>query len=234
MIMNEQAVQALANFCESKLDLASADLGSEYHYQSLPLCVIDAIYSINANYTSTSNTVKRFCEHFNLKRIADERPPSRAEQLSISAFIKLSDAYGVVGMAEKVYQNRQRTSTRSGILKAEAVLMFSRVLQGFGVEYLQDTEKVLGDLAFEQQIKSLPGQASGLSLRYFYMLAGSDDYIKPDRMIRRFIEAALNRPVNAQESHDVLVGACKQLAAKYPQMTPRLLDHVIWRFQQAQ
>lgn len=94
---------------------------------------------------------------------------------------------GVNGMAKQVYQNRQRTSTRNGILKAEAILRFAQITHEYGVEYLQDVEKILGNAEFEAEITHIPGQRSGISLRYFYMLAGSEDFIKPDRMINRFV-----------------------------------------------
>ncbi len=231
--MQHSDIQTIADYCKTHLDLASAQLVDEDYYQSLPFCVIDTVYSINANYTSTRNTVIRFCDHFGLKRVNRSRPGATAEQLSISAFIKLYDQHGVVAMAEQVYQNRQRTSTRSGILKSEAALRFSQVLALCGVEYLQDVAKVIGDPAFEQQIQSIPGQASGISVRYFYILAGSDDYIKPDRMIARFIQAAINKTFSVQHSHDVIVGTCQLLAVDYPQLTPRLLDNLIWRYQRS-
>jgi hypothetical protein len=118
-------------------------------------------------------------------------------------------------------------------LKSEAVLRFSQVLQSFGVEYLQDVGKIIGDPAFEQQIQNVPGQASGISLRYFYMLVGTDSFIKPDRMIVRFIQTAINKTFSVQQSHDSIVGACKLLAVKQPNLTPRLLDNLIWRYQRA-
>ena len=231
--IQQSDIQAIAAFCKAHLDLASAQLVDEDYYQSLPFCVIDTIYSINANYTSTRNTVIRFCDYFGLNQINRQKPGATIDQLSTSAFIDLYDQHGVVGMAEQVYQNRQRTSTRSGILKAEAVLLFSQVLQRFGIEYLQNVEKIIGDPEFEKQVQSIPGQGSGISLRYFYMLAGSDDHIKPDRMIARFIQDAINKPLSIQQSHDAIVGACSLLAADFPTLTPRLLDNLIWRYQRS-
>lgn len=58
----------LLNFvsqCKTKLDVSSLTQEEEYGYHNLPLCIIDAIFSIGVNYTSTSfgNTVKRFCDY---------------------------------------------------------------------------------------------------------------------------------------------------------------------------
>ncbi|MEJ1959689.1 MAG: hypothetical protein WDM70_09960 [Nitrosomonadales bacterium] len=89
-------------------------------------------------------------------------------------------------MAVDVYRNRQRTSARNGILKADAVNRFAAVLRKYNIEYLQDISEALGNTALERDIRSIPGQTSGISLKYFFMLAGSDDLIKPDRMILAF------------------------------------------------
>lgn len=63
------------------------------------------------------------------------------------------------------------------MLKAEAVVRFSEILSQSETNYLQDIEKILGDPNFESAITKIPGQRSGLSLRYFYMLAGAENYV---------------------------------------------------------
>lgn len=195
--------------------------------------MIDAVFSIGVNYASTRNVVIRFCEYFGIERVSKNRPPEIAEQLSIKDFLAIYQEYGVSRMTEEVYCNRQRTSTHNGILKSEAVLRFSQVLESHHCNYFQDIEAVIGDKSFEDQIQQIPGQSSGISLRYFYMLAGSDNYIKPDRMIARFIYSALNRKLSIEESHAVIVEAHKILVQEYPFLTLRDLDHAIWNYQRA-
>lgn len=46
---------------------------------------------------------------------------------------------------------------------------------------------------FEAEITQIPCQRSGISLRYLYMLAGSEEFIKPDRMINRFVYEATGK-----------------------------------------
>jgi hypothetical protein len=70
-------------------------------------------------------------------------------------------------MADEVFQNRQRTSTRNGILKADAVFRVSNLLHHHQVEYLQDVHQILGEPRFEAAFQAIPGQTSGISLRYF-------------------------------------------------------------------
>jgi len=60
MPLESEAI-AVARYAASKLDLKSATLGDEYRYMSLPLCVIDAVFSINNKYKAVQNVVARYC-----------------------------------------------------------------------------------------------------------------------------------------------------------------------------
>ena len=80
--------QAIAALCKAKLDLISAIAGDDW-YQSLPLCVIDTVFSIGARYTSTRNTVLRFCTYFGLQCFTKNNRPSIENQFSLTSFIDL-------------------------------------------------------------------------------------------------------------------------------------------------
>lgn len=229
--MTSESVDTLiAAHCKATLSLVNASLPDEYYYHSLPNCVVDAIFSIGVRYTSTRNTVHKFCNHYELPIYSRPRLPE-SEQLSINQFLEWMNDFTPDELAATVFQNRQRTSARNGILKAQAVRLFAQVLKSYKVDYLQDIPKIISDSSFEKDIAEIPGQRSGLSTRYFYMLAGSDDYIKPDRMIRRFIHSAINQDLSMQECHDAIVGSYQNLKVEYPNLTPRLLDFQIWSYQ---
>ena len=121
------------SYYKSKLDLTDLVKAEEYGYHNLPLCIIDAVFSIGVNYTSTDNTVKRFCVHFGVTRLREKELVPQSEQLSVTSFIQFHQGFTFQEMAEKVYQNKQRTSTRNGILKTEAAYRFSSVVQKFSV-----------------------------------------------------------------------------------------------------
>lgn len=216
--------QKLADYCRKMLNFTDMRLGEEYGYGNLVLCVIDAIYSIGVTYTSTRNTVARFQTYL-------EKQGITLDSLSISVFCELLEQYSVEAAAKDIFQNRQRTSSTNGILKAEAVLRIARILRDFGVEHLSDIEKIFRNSEFEAAFRQVPGQKSGISLSYFYMLVGSEDDIKPDRMVVRFLESALNRSVKVDECHDLLLAACEILQADYPKLTLRDLDHAVWQYQ---
>lgn len=218
--MTDADVQTLAEYCRENLNLADIRENPNYGYQSLPLCIIDAIFSMGVRYSSTRNTVRRFIERF----------PDYAT-FSIHDFIDVYRRHSMEFMAKEVYNNRQRTSPRNGILKAEAVLNVAEILQIYGVHVRDDMEKVVNNPKFEAEYKKIRGQRSGISLRYFYMLTGVTTQIKPDRMILRFIGNALQRNVTVDECPPLITALCEHLQADYPDITPRSLDRAIWQFQ---
>lgn len=220
-------VENLANYCKSKLDLNDMHLGDEYGYPNLLLCIIDCIFSIGVTYTSTQNTVNRFSLYITSTFSTDT-------DMSISGLCKLYSDNSTEFMAQKIYQNSQRTSSRNGILKAEAVLRVAEILKSLGVEYLIDRDKFIGKAEFEVAFKQIPGQRSGVSLSYFYMLLGSENYVKSDRMMIRFLSNALNRTVQMEDCQALVVETCKSLTSEFPDLKPRTLDHLIWQFQSSQ
>lgn len=225
-------VRMVAEQAKKVLPLKAAELSESYRYQSLPLCVIDAVFSIGVKYDSTRQVAIRYCDYTSQSRIRpSHKLPPREQQESITSFCKRPEQGDVETMAELVYHNRHRTSTRGGILKADAVLRFAEVLRSFGVEFLQDVPQVAESEAFESAIQSIPGQGSGISLQYFWMLAGSEEFVKPDRMVVRFLEKALSRKVDTTEASRLLRDASIQLKSEFPNMNPRLLDHEVWKYQ---
>jgi len=212
-------------------ELATAELTEGYFYAHLPLCVINAVFSIGVRYEATKRVVQRYCDHFALERIRPDPHglPPHAHQQPLTVFVTEVARHGVEAFTDDVFANRQRTSTRNGILKTEAAWLFARALIDNGANYLQDIPAVVNSPHLEAAISAIPGQSSGISLSYFFMLAGSDDLVKPDRMIRGFLHDALGRSVSPQEAQVLLRNACGVLRRQYPRLTPRLLDSCIWR-----
>src|SRR5262249_14411279 len=117
----------VAAHADRVLPLASASLGDAYYYASLPLCVIDAVYSVNVRYESVEAVVRRYCQRSDLPRTRPDKPalPPREQQESVTAFCERFDDLGLVAMTKEVFGNRQRTSPRGGIPKADAVKQFA-------------------------------------------------------------------------------------------------------------
>ena len=235
------SIRIVADYCRQNLLLEDAKLSESYFYKSLTFCVIDAVFSIRAKYETTMATVERYCKYFGLDKIREDSNvlPAISEQQPVRDLVQEMKLTGAEYFADYIFQNRQRTSSRSGILKSEAVMRFATVLETFGVNYLQDVEKIITDDAFEVAIREIPGQGTGIVLNYFFMLAGTDDLIKPDTHVMNFLTDAhrgdgVGQRLSLQNAQTVLSEACKILKSEYAHLTPRLLDNAIWSFQRKQ
>jgi len=231
--MQEHIIKT-TQYCLEKLpDITTAHLTKEYYYASMPLCVIDSVFSIGVRYEGVKNTIDRLCEYYQIVQKAKRKAtvPKPEEQISTSGFLKLFQDQTPKTLAEEVYRNRQRTSVKNGILKADAVIRFLSVLKDFGVEYYQDISKIASNNSFEFCIKNIPGQASGISLKYYLMLGGNDKLIKPDRMIIRFLQDATGTKFNLMQCQTLLVAVSDALNKSGVKVTPKMLDRLIWNYQ---
>ena len=120
-------IEILSARCKSELQLETAELGSEYGYHYLPLCVIDAVWSIGARYGGVRNVVSRYCSYFGLN------DDNYQGQHCVQDLYLAMQEKGFDWFAQEVFQNAQRTSVRNGILKSEAVNRFASVLHKHGM-----------------------------------------------------------------------------------------------------
>lgn len=222
----------LAEYISNTIDLKDIGLSKSYYYNSLVFCVIDAVYSVGANYTSTLNTVKRFCHFRGVEPFREygTTPDSISNEYTVHGFLSDLGKFSDDELACDVFRNRQRTSTRNGILKAAAVREFAMVLQEFGINQFSDVYQIKDQKGFERQVKNITGQGTGKTLSYFYMLAGDDNKIKPDRHILNFLQQAVGYIVTPEEAVMIVEDAVSGLRKEYPELTPRKLDHAIWNY----
>ena len=136
-------------------------------------------------------------------------------------------------LTENIYCNRQRTSTKNGILKSEAVIMVLELLQRFGIETLKDVDKLIIEHQFESEIKKIPGQKSGISFKYFLMLCGLENFVKPDRMIIRFLESVAHEKIKSEDCQPILQETLDMMNQKGFNLTLRKLDNLIWNYQRS-
>ena len=229
--MNQIAQLTIESIRRNIPNLESAALGAEYFYQSLPLCVIDAVFSIGVRYINAQKAVASWCN--------TQRPvwqlyrTDLGPQHTISDFIRATG--GLTGtdlMLKHFGNNRQRTSSRSGILKADAVIRFAQALRGAGIDGFPDIQNSARAERALQAVSLIPGQRSGLSFEYLLMLAGDNNRVKADRMVCRFVaEAAGRQDIAPDVAGAAVIAACDALSREFPNLTPRLLDHIIWSYQ---
>ena len=194
------------------------------------------MFSIGVRWQAVRNVVARYCAHAGIQafRPHGSAAPPRAEQESISTFCERLASWGSPDEIAARLGSRQRTSTSgASILKAEATLRFALQLRAHGIEHLQDMAELSAEreAVVVEHIRTIPGQGSGISWAAFRLCSGSEDHVKPDRMVRRFILATLGRDVSPERAVELVRGAAELLRGTYPELTPRLLDTQIWRYQ---
>jgi hypothetical protein len=223
-------LDALVRSIRDKLgDLNDVHPDAEYEYSSLGLCVIDAVFSIGARYESTERTVRDFSDRFGWALARDAGP-----EHATTEFLDILAPYDNrwEQLAIEVFRNRQRTSARSGILKAEAVFRFATALRQFNIETFADAHASGLNPELRRAISCIPGQGSGLSYNYFLLLAGNTNAVKADRMVRRLVADAIgSRSVSNEDCERLVREATAVLRAEFPALTPSKLDHAIWRYQ---
>ena len=228
-MLTNQTIKNFADYCERKLSIAGKSDPNLDFYKSLPLCILDAVYSIGVKYSSTAKVTERYIKHYELDI---SRDVAGSNEHTIKDFLKnIENAGGAKAFAEEVVHNRQRTSSRNGILKAEACELVAKVFESHGINTLSDFANYDKKDELDKDILAVHGQASGVMLRYLYMLSGDDKRIKPDRMIQRFVEGFDPTIKSHDELQELVSRAAEVLKSKYPSMTPRFLDHIIWEYQ---
>ena len=202
----------------------------------LSLCVLDAVYSVGARYTAVVRVCHTYARHAGLEvatlphREANTVIGTEAEQ-SLAAFAADIHGVGVAGFAADVVHHRGRTSTRNGILKADAALQYAETLLAHDIRVLTDVTTLLADPArldaVEEKLRAVPGNgAADVRLGYLWMLAGDDDHVKPDRMVLRWLTHHLQRPIDPAQARDLIAATAQRTGH-----TPWELDHAIWRRQ---
>lgn len=228
-MITKEELQKAVDFLETEFDLDSIELPDEYYYTCLPLCLLDAVFSIGVTYLSTRNAVQRYCDEYNIP-CYDRENRGLNNPHTISNLIYNIETIGVDDFARNVVRNKQRTSSKNGILKAEAVLECARVFQKNGIEDLNDFRSKM-NAAVAREYLEVKGQASGISLKYLNMLCGDEEMLKPDRHIIRFLNAYCHGPINIENAELIMKAILDSLIEKYPTLTMRKLDFIIWQYQ---
>ena len=213
--------------CEKNLNLLQEDPNLTF-YKSLPLCILDAVFSIGVHYSSVINVEKNYIDFFKLSISRS----SEENEHTVADFLKNIDTCtSIEEFASKVLHNSQRTSSQNGILKAEACRLVAEIFKKHNINTLRNFRNCSDKEALDRDILAVPGQGSGIMLKYLYMLAGDSDTCKPDRHVTNFIKGVCPDIISHEEIQELMVSAVETLKEKYPLMTVRLLDFAIWAYQ---
>lgn len=228
----QQDISQLVNKCKSNLDLNKPDPNLSFP-KSLPICILEAVFSMNVRNKSSNNVWKRYMEYYGI--LADPNTGICKPEHTINDFINNANSFhSVDDFIDNVLKNRQRTSPTNGMLKAEAAIQVAKAFQNNGFNSLNDFNNTnYSHSQLDADICMVKGQSSGIMLKYLYMLAGSTNTCKPDRMLQKFIKSD-NPHIEGNDIQSIMTDLVKLLNPKYPNLSVRGLDYLIWDYQRQQ
>ena len=147
--------------------------------------------------------------------IPDEKSGIIRLEHTIKEFIENVESFKSIDeFTDVVLKNHQRTSSKNGILKSEAVYEIAKVFQKYKIDTLTDLQRCSGEQRcnLEKEILSVKGESSGIMLKYLYMLAGNENTIKPDSMLMRFINS-VNNDITIEDAQ-AIIDECVSLLKK--------------------
>jgi len=146
-------------------------------WTSLSACVLDAVWSVGADHDRVVvPLVRRVLGSAATGPLLAELPVSADSHPLPRLLTRFPDEQAL----EAAAQNRQRTSTRGGVTKADAALRFARTLVGHGVLGIEDLPRLLADPAswarVDRALSRVPGEGQhGARRNYFWALCSVDD-----------------------------------------------------------
>ena len=208
-------------YCQNNFNLEECE---NYHYQSLSVCIIDCVYSLRAKYYSmTIPVVERYAERYMNKN-------KNASGDTLSMFIqRINDKGGTISFEEEVFMNHQKIG---GVSKAEVCYQLARYLRYLDIDTLEDFRNFEAPELLEIVIRAVKGIGDA-GVNYLFMLAGDVNRCKPDVHIHHCITDACGYDISNEECQILFAEAVKCLNEKYPQLTVRSLDGIIWRWYQS-
>lgn len=209
--------------------IAGLDLVPRTHrWTSVSYCLVDAVWSIGVGYDRhVVPAVRRVADAAgDAEPVAPVEAMPDVDPLPVSRFL---DTYPTPDALRQV-TTAHRTSSRGGILKAEAAVLYARALHDAGIDTLADAGEALADRdrvdALGATLRAVPGD--GVRTDYFWMLVGDDDAVKPDRAVLRFL-AQHGMPTVPAEAVRVLRVLASLLSTDDAPVTPWMVDHAIWQ-----
>lgn len=205
----------------------------EWKWSSLTACVIDAVWSINADYDTVVAPATRVLVETlapGVDPLVEAGDFSSPDPVPLTLLLaRFPDERS---LAEQM--NWQVTSTRTKRRKADAALQYARILVEHGIDTRHDAhEALLDDQRFAQvdsALRSVHGEgASGVRRNYMWMLVGDDDGVKPDRMLLRWFAKEVGVTGTPEQVREwVRLIAADVTAASGRRVTPWSIDHAIW------
>lgn len=214
----DKHTKAFVQFCTENLDLNKQV--NSYNYKSLAVCIIDCVYSLRAQYESTTKkVVARYADAY-----MEGDVNSSKDQLN-DLIKHIEEVGGSEAFAKDVLQNQQKSG---GVLKSEVCLNLARYLQYLHINTMEDFKSFECPELLEIVIRAVKGIGDA-GTNYLFMLAGDPNRCKPDTHIHHCVRDACGIDLSNEDIQSLFKDAVTTLSAEYPTLTVSMLDGIIWR-----
>ena len=214
-----------ATYCEENFNLETAPV---YGYNSLSACIIDCVYSLRAKYYRVTVPI---VERYALRYMNGDKETAGD---TVSMLIQhIDDCGGPTKFADEVIKNHQKLGGRNNIPKENVCYQLAKYLQYLHIETVEDFRNFECPELLEVVIRAVKGMGDA-GTHYLFMLAGDANRCKPDVHIHHCIRDACGYDVSNEECQLLFTETVDKLNQKYPQLTVRGLDGIIWQKYQSQ
>lgn len=210
--------EVFVKYCKENLNLN--EQVNAYNYKSLAVCIIDCVYSLRAQYESTTKKV--------VTRYADKymKGDVNSSKNQLNDLIKhIEESGGTEAFAKVVLQNQQKSG---GVLKSEVCLNLARYLRYLHINTMDDFRNFECPELLEIVIRAVKGIGDA-GTNYLFMLAGDPNRCKPDTHIHHCVRDACGVDLSNEEIQALFKDAVTTLVVEYPTLTVSMLDGIIWR-----
>jgi len=206
-----------AKFCKATFDFNSAY--NVANYKSLPLCILDDVFSLRANYDLDIKVVDNFAKSF-------LNGDKYVSNYTIDQFISDIDSEpSFEEFTEKHIKYRNKIARR---LKIEVCRELAEKFSWLGIQTINDFNNYKKEI-LEIIIKSVKGLGDA-AVSYLFMLAGDTTQVKVDTHINKSVKACFGNTLTNDETIELFRNTVNILSKDYPNLTVSRLDNIIWSY----
>lgn len=182
-MITEEQIHLFSRYCSENFETALNHIHKGMRYQSLPICILDCVYSLRAKYFAV--TVPVLQRHANTYMGGNLYAP----QDTLSDFIAhVKEFDNCAAFARVVLNNNQVLSGRN---KAEVCYEIAiKLHELLDMDTLDDFHHFEKEALLEIVLCSVKGMGDA-GVNYMFMLAGDPNRCKPDVHIHRCIKMRL-------------------------------------------
>lgn len=218
MNISTNEINKFYKFCKSNFsNEISIYKQSTSQYQSLSVCILDCVYSLQASYSCAKNVVQNYADHY---LNGDKNSPDD----TLCDFINRIGSNATDFATTKLKNNQKLAKQCKASICKELARKLYELLD---INTLDDFKKFQKIELLEIVIKSVNG-IKDAATNYLFMLTGDQDRCKPDVHILHCVRDAIGRTVSSAECQFLFSASVSKLISINPNLTVAALDHIIW------